>query len=306
MTDDIRHGRITGETISWHHSSQSLSNACCLYCGKPFNGPTAPPSNKEHLIARNFVPSGTIGQQFNFIFRACLACNARKAQAERHISAVTLFNSPERATNTHTDDEATRKGRGDFHSRKKGVLIEDSGDSFEIVGKYATAGISITVSGPPQAETSAIHEVALSHIQGLFSLITTRDYRNLESIHLLPEDQFILFGKYSHRDWGNPQAVEIAKRVKDWPCYANISSAGGHFRAILRASTSGWFWALEWNMHLRIIGGISIAKMEIFENLPEEDWSAIPQGRMRRETPLDPARDILFAAEIEIGDQKPQ
>jgi hypothetical protein len=120
-----RLGKLTGETISWYAREPDFSNACCLYCGRPVSGQDAVPSDKEHLIARNFVPQGTMGgHQFNFIFRACRTCNARKANAERHVSSVTLFNSPARSVDPRAEAAASRKGKSDFHPSKKGVLVQ--------------------------------------------------------------------------------------------------------------------------------------------------------------------------------------
>ena len=102
-----RLGRLTGNMVSWHHYNPELSNACCLYCGQLVTGTDAVQSDKEHLIARNFVPLGSMdGHPFNFIFRACRACNARKAAAERHVSSITLFNSPGRATDSRANTAA--------------------------------------------------------------------------------------------------------------------------------------------------------------------------------------------------------
>lgn len=98
MTDRApRIGKLTGKTVSWFERSGKLSNRYCLYCGVAVGGETDAPSNKEHLIGRNFVPAGSMGAEaFNFLFRACVPCNARKAVAERHVSSVTLINGPGR------------------------------------------------------------------------------------------------------------------------------------------------------------------------------------------------------------------
>ena len=53
-----------------------------------------------------------VGMAFNFIFRACRECNACKAHAERHVSSVTLFNSPGRQDDERAQEAALRKGRG--------------------------------------------------------------------------------------------------------------------------------------------------------------------------------------------------
>ncbi len=294
ITDSfVRAGKQTGETISWHTKSLESSNACCVYCGVPLNDSSIE-SDKEHLIAREFVPTGTLDGQFNFIFRACRPCNARKADVERHVSSVTLFNSPSRAEDKRVNDAACRKGQGDFHPRKKGVRIQDAHEQTSVDFSLGVMSMSFGMVAPPQLDRNQAAELAFSHIQGLFSLLCTEDYRDPLKMRLLPQEQFILYGSYPHNDWGNPQAMEIAHRVSDWECLANIDSADGFFKAIMRLSDEGWFWALEWNKQVRLLGGISNLEMKLFNDLPNEKWLATPQGRARKNVPLGAKDDHLF------------
>jgi hypothetical protein len=296
----VRLGRQTGQTISWFAATPEYSNACCLYCGRSLRGPGAPESDKEHLIARNFVPAGTMaGSAFNFIFRACRECNARKANAERHVSSVTLYNSPARRDDGRAENAAARKGQGDFHPQKSGTLVQDAHENLTIKGSFGQASFSFGMVAPPQVNMNLAGELAFCHVQGMFALITTEDYREPQKMRLLPQEQFIWFDWYPHEDWGNPQAVEIGRRVQDWECLAAIVSADGYFKATLRRSVQSWFWALEWNRQLRLFGGISDSRMPLFEGLPEEKWMPTPQGRARRQVPLDPASDRLFAGVVE-------
>ncbi len=296
MTEqNFRAGRKTGETVSWYAPSLDSSNACCVYCGIFLRGTNPLESDKEHLIARNFVPKGTMNGAFNFLFRVCRACNARKAFAERHVSSVTLFSSPGRLEDTKVDEIAIRKGKGDFHPNKHGVLIEDAHEHMSLTTLFGSTSIKFGIACPPQLNIDMAKEVAFRHIQGLFALICTEDYLDPPKMCLLPQNQFIWFGSYTHNDWGNPQAVEIANRVCDWDCLASIESAQGYFKAIIRCGDEGWFWALEWNRQLRLLGGINKARMNLFEGLPSEGWASIPQGRIRRNVPLDTKDDHLFA-----------
>lgn len=300
MTEQkFRNGRKTGEIISWYARTLEQSNACCIYCGKDLRSKNPPESDKEHLIARKFVPTGTMdGQSFNFLFRTCRLCNSRKADAERHVSSVTLFNSPGRLENTKVNEIAIRKGKHDFHPRKQGVPIEDSYEHTSLTTSCDSMSIKFGMVAPPQLMKNMVREVAFCHIQGLFTLICTEDYLDPLKLRILPEDEFILFGSYTHDDWGNPQAVEIANRVRDWDCFANIVSAQGYFKAIIRCSDEGWFWALEWNRQLRLLGGISVARMKLFEGLPSEGWVSTPRGRMRKNVPLNSIDDHLFVGVV--------
>lgn len=294
-----RQGRKTGGVISWYHSNPALSNANCLYCGQLLTGPAAPQSDKEHLIARKFVPASSMSDTcFNFLFRACRTCNARKANAERHVSSVTLFNSPSRTRDPRADHSAKRKGAKDFSPRKPGVLIQNAHEELKHEFRHPHMTLTFSSIGPPQLDRGYVEEVALCHIQGLFALITSTDFRDSMQMRLLPQDQFFLYGTYPHQDWGNLQAIELAQRVKAWDCVANINSADGYFRAIMRRHETGWFWALEWNKHLRLIGGIGQLPMQVFEDLPSEGWQPTPTGRMRKEVSIDPAADLLFDGQV--------
>lgn len=298
----FRRGRQTGQTISWHAPSLEASNACCIYCGIFLRGTNRPESDKEHLIARNFVPTGMMGgDSFNFIFRACRICNARKAAAERHVSSVTLFNSPARLECKEVNDSAIRKGQGDFHPKKRGVRIEDAHEELSIVRSFGTVSMTLGMIGPPQLDMGLVGEVALSHIQGLFALICTEDYREPTKIRWLPQEQIIWFDCYTHEDWGNPKVLEIVERVRDWNCLANIETAQGYFKAIMRRHDQGWFWALEWNRQLRLVGGISDNRMELFEGLASEKWFAMPQGRARKNVPLDSMNDHMFVGVVQTS-----
>ena len=298
------HGRVTGETLSWYHKNPGQSNQHCLYCGVLVGNGATVPSDKEHLIGRNFVPTGSLGNgSFNFIFRACRECNSQKASVERHVSSVTLVNSPARASDERTDEVARRKATGDFHPDKKGVPVGQATDNHSV--EFNRRGLSMKVGliSPPQVNRSAAELLAFNHIQALFSLVTTEDCRVPEKMRLLPHSQFHYFGHFTCQDWGNPHLLEIARRVDDWPCYVNVTAADGYYKAVLKVRESiGRFWALEWNRYLRAVGAIvrESESPEIFEGLPDLGWKPIPEGsgRIRSETPLSHDADRLFSGDV--------
>jgi len=299
------------QPVNWFNRAQSKSNQYCLYCGQLVGDGSTRKSNKEHLIGRDFVPTGEFGggDSFNFIFRACKECNDEKSAVERHISSVTLFNSPARASSPTHNELAERKASKDYHPSKKGTLIKNSGDQFNIAGTFGPANISFGVSGPPQANPDYIKFLAFRHIQGFFSLITSQNPLTVEGTSLLSSKFFFHHSSCSYADWGNPQLVEIMKRARDIPCYANITTANGFFRAIMRRSRDElgeWFWALEWNKSLRIVGAIAQPEIlpNIFRDLPDFKWTDLgmqdgAKTRMREEIPLRPEHDLLFDAQIE-------
>lgn len=291
MTDSThRLGKLTGKTISWYEDSGKYSNRVCLYCGIEVGGVGDEPSNKEHLIGRNFVPTGTIGAEaFNFIFRACVACNSRKAIAERHVSSVTLISGPGRLEDSRAATAAERKAVKDFHPDKPGIPMGQAHEQMAIGFERHGMSGSVGFSGPPNANADAVMELALSHVQGLFPLVTTSDFRDVTAIRLLPGRQVTLLGSFGRSDWGNPHLVEVARRAAEWPCHVSVISADGYFKAIMRRHESqGWFWALEWNKYLRIAGGISISEMGLFQELPDAKWFQLPGSfdRAREEVPL--------------------
>lgn len=293
------------QSIVWFHQNPVLSNHYCLYCGEFVGGDNAAPSDKEHLIARNFVPKGSLGEgAFNFIFRSCRTCNGRKADAERHVSSVTLFNSPGRADRAEINLLAQRKAAGDYHPKKQGVLVKDAGEEVNVSSTFGPAKMSFGFIGPPQLDPDGVHQVATNHIQGLFSLVTTEDPRDQSKSRLLPPHQVRFLGHYGVNDWGNEQLVEVARRVQSWPCYAIVTSANCYFKAIMRRGDDHWFWALEWNKFLRVAGMIALPEereLALFDGLPELKWKAMPDGtgRFRVEVSLSKGvDDLLFCGAV--------
>jgi hypothetical protein len=284
--------------IKWFNRDPSRSNQHCLYCGSHVGEDSAIASDEEHLVGRNFVPKGTMGNAFNFSFRACRPCNARKANLERHVSSVTLLNSPSVASDGIARRAAERKAVGDTHPETR-VKMGDAIARQTAEFSFGPASFNFGLSGPSPAAKNYIPELASYHIQALFTLVTTPESRTPENVRLLPLDRFRVFGSYPHSDWGNLQLVEIGKRAASWPCRVAILTAGGFFRACLRRHESdGWFWALEWNKSLRVVGGIHLPEENnpLFENLPALDWKPLPDGSgfFRREQGHPAHGDILF------------
>jgi hypothetical protein len=298
------------QPLNWYSRSLKRSNQYCLYCGTFVGDGSTGASDKEHLIGREFVPTGEFGDGslFNFIFRACQKCNGGKCDLERHVSTVTLYKSPARTKSKRHDSIACRKASKDYHPDKKGTLIEDSWESRDVTTHRSGIRMTFGLTAPPQEKLDYVRLLAFRHIQGLFSLITSRDPLSEEGTSLLSGEFFHFGGAYNYGDWGNPQLVTIANRSQDIPCWANISTANGFFQAIMRRNVgqSGeWFWALEWNKSLRVVGAISLPDRtaEILSDLPELAWNeteseGFVKTRMRPEVPLDEQHDCLFCGEV--------
>jgi hypothetical protein len=157
---------------------------------------------------------------------------------------------------------------------------------------------------PAQLDRDKVALLAFRHIQGLFAMVTSSDPRRTESTRVLTDSHFGYFGSYPHRDWGNPQLVEISRRAQDLPRRVEIVTASGYFRCALRRADpegSPWFWALEWNKSLRLTGWIGDpqAPPPVFRDLPALDWIGLGERggartRYRLEIPLAETDDLLF------------
>lgn len=295
------------QPIVWYHKDKSKSNQWCLYCGKYIGLRSSVESNKEHLIGRSFVPRGTLDENaFNFIFRSCKKCNGEKSNIERHISSTTLINSPGRAEDSNVNEIAINKAKKDYHHKHKGkAVINSCGQQNIQVGNFIKFGFV----SPPQVDNEYTKLLAFRQIQGLFSLVTSKNPTSKETTRLLPSKHFLFFESYNERDWGNPKIIELIKRTKEWPCICQILTANGYFKAMLRQSSGskeGWFWSLEWNKYLRVVGGIYNGEsiQNIFKDLPELDWQDMGKQsdasmRVRKEYPLE-VQDELFLPATEV------
>ena len=143
------------QPVTWFHKNHARSNQYCLYCHRPVCiGDVA--SNKEHLIGRSFVPDGSLegGKAFNFIFRACVECNNEKAEAERHISSVSLFTSLGRV-DENINALANRKAATDFHPIQQGKLVKDASVEKSIEIGRGNFSAQFGLVGPPQLDQSS-------------------------------------------------------------------------------------------------------------------------------------------------------
>ena len=107
-----------------------LANTTCPFCGIDLASVHA---IKEHLIARRFVPKGTMNNQWNLIANACEVCNSIKGDLEDEISAVTM----ERDTAGRLPENDARLKR-DSHRKGKGARNRSTG---RIVAKSRLTGL---------------------------------------------------------------------------------------------------------------------------------------------------------------------
>lgn len=288
--------------VSWFHRNPALSNRHCLYCSEVVGEGSTVDSDREHLIARKMVPSGSFADPlaFNFHFRACVACNTEKARLEDHVSALTMLYSPGRAETPEVDEAARRKAANSYDARHPGQPVGALRHKSEIkIGGIFTFGM---ISGP-QLDRRKAELLAFRHIQGFFALATSLNPRETEGTRLLPADHFGLHGFYPHRDWGNQHLIEIANRARALPSVTEVRTASGYFKCSLRrpAPNSPWFWALEWNKSFRLVGWIGEAAEPpaLFDDLPDLGWRSLgiqngAETRSRLEIPLGEQEEVLF------------
>jgi hypothetical protein len=297
------------QPVTWFHKQPAKSNQYCLYCGIFVGDGASAISNKEHLIAREFVPSGSLdgGKSFNFIFRACEQCNSEKSNIERHLSSVTMFNSPARIESGEINSLAVRKASKDYHPNKQGVLVQDAHEKLKLTfDGNPNFKMSFDLVSPPQADIGYIRMLAFRHIQGFFSLLTTENPLEISQTRLLPSHHFYFFGAFHSADWGNPQVITATERASEWPCRANIEAANGFFKVIMRRREdrfAEWFWALEWNKSYRVFGGIFHPDQipKAYSDLPPHNWREYGAHgetgiRSRREISIKVDQDFLFRA----------
>ena len=292
-----------GQPTVWFHRKRDDSNRYCLYCGEDLSAESVR-STKEHLIGREFVPTGTLeGTAFNFLFRSCEGCNSRKGHLERHVSTVTLYVSPARAGSARIDQLARRKALKDFHHKKR-VQVSDAGERHTILANLGGVAGTFGLIAPPQLDPRMSAELACRQIQGFFSLLTSTNPTTLEETRLLPPERVFCDGAHHSRDWGSPRLLEVVRRVQSWRRLGVVTTAQGFFRAEFRRDeerTGQWFWALEWNKSTRILGVIASPgePRSLFEDLPSVGWMPLGTGaRIRVEVPLrDESADLLFRDE---------
>lgn len=278
-----------------------LRNKTCVYCGQTLDPQTR---TKEHVIARHFVPKGTLNAAWNLIAYCCRRCNNAKSELEDDIAAIVLqpntfgehiHNDPRLAT------EAQRKARHSFH-RRTGKPVQDSKSSIAL-DLALTPGVKMGVSftGPPELDPLRAARLAQLQITA-FCYLTTFNQTTLSGQFC--RGGFSVLNGTMRSDWGNESQLDFAQLTEGWsPCLYS-STADGYFKVIIRRHSEGCrSWALEWNRNFRILGfmGDSALIDQLTVPLRRPEYHASPstapgeQYRIRQERPIGDADDLLFA-----------
>jgi hypothetical protein len=281
----------------------ALKNRNCIYCGDPL---TKAIRTREHVIARNFVPKGTL--DLNLIGWACRDCNGTKSDLEDDISLISML--PALGERLPPDDkripEIARKAKNAV-SRRTGKPVKDSRETFTVRGEvFPGLTMKAELISNPQTDPERVRLLAMYHLQAFFYLTTynkeTRTGARLPGI-------FMPIGHYRRSDWGNARLRAFISNTKDWDPRLIMRGKGAFFRIVTRRKLPRdlWSWAVEWNRTLRVIGFFGAEELvnEAAANLPKLKMKEMGKSdktslRMRTEEPLPEAEDTLFEINEEI------
>lgn len=289
-------------TVLPNNKATILDNVSCAYCGSE-ETPSNPFTN-DHVIGRRFVPKGSFAKGWSLIVRACLRCNNEKSDLEDDTSAITLhpWRGPEKR-DPAVADHARRKAIGSF-SRLTARPVSKSFDEQIIRSRLMSAvDVSFNLISPPQLDPERVACLARMHLQAFFYLMSYNAAARKGGF--LPGTVGIL-SQVSYSDWGNPQIIRFAELTRAWDARAFGGGADGHFQIMIRRAPTDvglWSFALEWNASLRVIGffGDLAAAQKYVNALPDLEWKRIDANRRyRQEIPIDPEKDVLFAADDEL------
>ena len=275
-----------------------LDNRACAYCGYEFDGDV--PVTRDHLVARRFVPKGTMANQWNLLINACPRCNVEKSDLEGEISAASMLPWPGVVSSDAARREWLRKAKGQMSS-DTGRPIVDSAIRRDIdveLGPSTTATFNIV--GPPQVDGARIERLAGFHLTGLFYLLTWSEEKRVGRRWI---GSFGLCCWSRRTDWGNVSFQGFTSLSRTWDVRAVLRSGAEHFKMMLRRHPDQlvWAWALEWNQNFRCVGFLGDDQ----HVLASMDQVPVPQAReikrdgdwvltVREEVPLSEGDDLLF------------
>lgn len=279
----------------------SLPNRKCAYCGVELERKT---STRDHVVARRFVPEGTLATGFFLQVKSCRPCNDRKAALEDDISIITML--PDTRGHYVRDDErlrrtVARKSKGAFSpaTRRLAAQSYNKIDASVPIG----GGVSMTYSGlaMPTLEDQRVARLAYYHVQG-FTHFRSYDVERGHGRWLEP-GEFLAIGHLTKEDWGNPRITAFAAATRSWEPVCTAVLADGYFRHEMRRKPDSELasWAVEWNGRYRVFGLYGpVGERDAFvAALPDEQvdfaWGDTTNGfAWRAETPIADEDDQLF------------
>ena len=283
------------------HKPTSLDNIRCLYCDTEI---TLANDTTEHVVAKKFVPKGTLARQWNLFAHACATCNTKKGYLENDISAITMQPSVSgqyAVSNELLSREAARKDSS--RSRWTGERVCASYEEMAFEGRIAPGAKCIFhLKGLPVIDPDRAFELARFHLGAFFYFIT---YNRSARRGFFWPGAFCPLMICPRSDWGNNAKGAFMSAVYSWPLRMHAVVAKGFFKVIMRRHPDAecWSWALEWNKNYRLIGffGDHEAASKIVRTFPPLQSMPLRTGsapgvslRMRREKSLAPGDDLMF------------
>lgn len=280
----------------------TLPGRKCAYCGCDLVRRT---STSDHVVARRFVPEGTLASAFHLQVKACRPCNDKKSRLEDDISIITML--PNTGGAYARDDErlvrtVARKAKGAVSAATRKLAAQSY---TRLQTRYPIGGgVSLTYDGVamPALEDRRVAQLAYYHVQG-FCFFRSFDRERGHGRWLEPT-KFLMLGQLIDADWGNPRLRYFMDETSRWERTCLTILADGYFRHVMfqKPGDELFAWAVEWNGRLRVFG------LYGDETLREAFTSAMPTLRadlsvgdqingivMRIDTPLPGDEDVLFA-----------
>ena len=195
-------GYRQGRLVRWFDKKPEHSNHYCPYCSAFVVPGSRIPSDTEHLIGRESYPwTSSPVTASTLSFELVESVTGGKANAERHISSVTLFNSPARSTDRAVDEVARHKASRDYHPHGKAQLVQDAFQDHEVEFNNSSFRLNFNLIAAPQLDPLEVELLACNQVQALFALVTTNNPRDAKQTSLLPADGCRQFGYFEYRDW---------------------------------------------------------------------------------------------------------
>lgn len=232
----------------------TLPGTHCAYCRRPL---TPAIRTDDHVVARRFVPQGTLAIGFFLKVKACKTCNGLKSALEDDISLVTMLRDT--AGRYATEDPrlhatAERKARGAISPATRRLVAQSYN---RIEAKLPIeGGLALNYQGVamPSVDPERIARLAYLHVQG-FQFFESFETARGHGAWIDPA-RFVMLDYMIEADWGNPVLAYFTDETVGWDLQSFYELADGYFRKIVRKKpgTDLYGWALEWNCRMRIFG----------------------------------------------------
>jgi hypothetical protein len=229
-----------------------LPNVTCCYCRTPLADVV---SDTEHVIARRFVPIGTLQKSWNLIAQACKRCNNRKSDLEDDMAVLSLQHYPFDGTDpiydAHVRECLEKASR--THSRHSKKPVSESIERSTLEMPLGPAVMTVGLIAAPQVNDDRAFDLANMHAMAFFYLLTYRAEERRGA--LWPGGGFFTTDVAARSDWGNPIQRWFIDTAAPWHPRLHVTAAQGFFKVAIRKNPDVpvWSCALEWNEGIRVV-----------------------------------------------------